>query len=125
MKFDQKIKETEEIDAKLKIVSADITNKKWKFDHKKSILDDPQSATENAFAIIRKEERKSVFSISACLEKKRKLSLSSELTLSCSKTIRRKETMTACMKIGGTVLKKEPVLHGMLDTLNSRLKTLT
>ena len=33
--------------------------------------------------------------------------------------------MTACMKIGGTVLKKEPVLHGMLDTLDSQLKTLT
>ena len=72
----------------------------------------------------RKEDQ--FFSISACLEKKRKLSPSSESTPSRSKTIRRKETMTACMKIhGGTVLKKEPVLHGMLDTLTSQFKTKT
>ena len=34
--------------------------------------------------------------------------------------------MTACMKIhDGTVLKKEPALHGMLDTLTSQFKTKT
>ena len=57
MRFDQKIKEAEEIDAKLKIVSADINNKKQKFDHQKSILDDLQSATDNAFGTIRKVKR--------------------------------------------------------------------
>ena len=32
--------------------------------------------------------------------------------------------MTACMKINGsTVLKKEPVLHGVLDALTSQFKT--
>ena len=95
-------------------------DQKIKFDHKKSILDDLQSATDNTLAKIRKEKRKSVFSISACLGP------SSESTPSHSKTIRRKETMTVCMKIhGGTVLKKEPVLHGMLDTLTSQFKTKT
>lgn len=34
-----------------------------------SILDDLQFARDNASATIRKEKRKSVFSISACLEK--------------------------------------------------------
>ena len=126
MRFDQKIKEAEEIDAKLKIVSADINNKKQKFDHQKSILDDLQSATDNAFGTIRKVKRKSIFSISFCLEKKQKLSPSSKSKPSCSKTRGRKETMTACMKIhGGTVLKKEPVLHGMLDTLTTQFKTKT
>ena len=71
LQFDQKIKEAEDIDKKLKIVSADIIcwhNKKQNFDHKKIILDDFQSAGENNFATIRKENRKLVFSISACLE---------------------------------------------------------
>ena len=32
--------------------------------------------------------------------------------------------MTACMKIHrGTVLKKEPALHGLLDTFSSQFKT--
>ena len=66
--FDHKVKEAEEIDTKLKIVSADINNKNSKFDHKKSILDDLQSAAYNASATIKKE-KKSVFSISAFLEK--------------------------------------------------------
>ena len=73
-------------------------------------------------------KRKSVFSISGCLEKKRKLSPSSESTPSRSKTIKRKKTTTACMKIhGDTVLKKEPVLYGMFDALTNRfkIKTLT
>ena len=111
MRFNQEIKEAEETDTKLKIVSADINNKKWKLDHKKRTLDDLQSATDNASATIRKEKRKSAFSISACVEKKHKFSPSSESTPNCSKTVRRKETMTACIKIhGGTLLKKEPVL---------------
>ena len=56
--------------------------------------------------------------------KKRGLRPSSESTPSCFETTKRKETMTACMKIhGGTVLKKEPILHGTLDTLTSQLKT--
>ena len=38
--YNQKIKEAKEIDAKLKIISADINNKKRRFGHKKSILDD-------------------------------------------------------------------------------------
>ena len=61
LQFDQKIKEAEEIDKKLKIVSADIIcwhNKKQNFEHKKIILDDFQSAGENNFATIRKENRK-------------------------------------------------------------------
>ena len=54
--------------------------------------------------------------------KKRGLRPSSKSTPSCSKTTKRKEIMTACMKIhGGTVLKKEPILHGTLDTLTSQL----
>ena len=36
MRFDQKIKEAEETNAKLKIVSDDINNKKWKFDPQKN-----------------------------------------------------------------------------------------
>ena len=36
MRFDQKIKEAEETNAKLKIVSDDINNKKRKFDRQKN-----------------------------------------------------------------------------------------
>ena len=38
-------------------------------DHKRCILKDIQSETEHAFEAISKEKRKSVLSISACLEK--------------------------------------------------------
>ena len=55
--FNQKVNKAEEIDTKLKIVSADINNKNWKFHHKKSIYNDLQSATDNASATIRKEKK--------------------------------------------------------------------
>ena len=38
--YNHKIKEAKEIDAKLKIISTDINDKKRRFGHKKSILDD-------------------------------------------------------------------------------------
>ena len=91
--------------------------------HKRCILKDIQSETEHAFQAIRKEKRKSVLSISACLEKKRKMKPSRESIPSRSKTIRRKETMHACMKIhAGTApnINKDLVLFGMLDTLTSQ-----
>ena len=124
LEIDQRIKEAEELDARLKLVSADINRKKRKLDHKRCILNDIQSETEHAFQAIRKEKRKSVLSISACLEKKRKMNPSGESIPSRSKSIRRKETMDACMKIhGGTALNKDPVLFGMLDTLTSQFKS--
>ena len=92
-------------------------------DHKRCILKNIHSETDYAAQAIRKEKRKSVLSISACLEKKRKMNPSGESIPSRSKTIRRKETMDACMKIhGGTMLNKDPVLFGMLDTLISQFE---
>ena len=123
LEIDQRIKETEEVDARLKLVSADINRKKRKMDHKRCILKDIQSETEHPFQAIRKEKRKSVLSISACLEKKRKPNPSGESIPSRSKSIRRKETMDACTKIhGDTALNKDPVLFGMPDTLSSQFK---
>ena len=64
------------------------------------------SETEQAFQAIRIEKGKSVLSIFACLEKKRKMNPSGESIPSRSKTIRRKETMDGRMKIrGGTKAK--------------------
>ena len=92
--------------------------------HKRCIRKDIQSETEHAFQANRKEKMKSVLSISACLEKKRKKTPSGESIPSRSKSIRRKEAMDACMKIhGGTALKKDPVMFGMLDTLSSQFKS--
>ena len=99
LEIDQRIKEAEELDARLKLVSADINRKKRKLGHKRCILNDIQFEAEHAFQAIRKEKRKSVRSISACLEKKRKMNPSGEYIPSRSKSIRRKETMDACMKI--------------------------
>ena len=49
---------------------------------------------------------------------------SGESILSRSRTIGRKETMDACMKIhGGTKLNKDPALFGMLYTLTSQFKS--
>ena len=93
-------------------------------DHKRCILRNVQPETDYAAQAIRKEKRKSVLSISACLEKKRKMNPSGESIPIRSKTIRRKETMDACMKIhGGTMFNKDPVLFGMLDTLTSQFKS--
>ena len=123
LEIDQRIKEAEEIDARLKLVSGDINNKKRKLDHKRCILKNIQSETDYASQAIRKEKRKSVLSISACLEKERKMNPSGESVPSRSKTIRRKETMHACMKSHrGTMFKKDPVLFGMLDTLSSQFE---
>ena len=78
LEIDQRIKEAEEIVARLKPVSGDINQKKRKMGHKRCILKDIQSETEHAFQAIRKEKSKSVLSISACLEKKRKMNPSAE-----------------------------------------------
>ena len=87
LETDQRTKEAEEIDARLKLVSTDINRKKRKMDHKRCTLKDIQSETDYGFEAIRKEKRKSVLSISACLEKKRKIDPSGESTPSRSKTI--------------------------------------
>ena len=79
----------------MKLVSADINRKKMKTDHKRCILKNIQSETEYAFQAIRKEKRKSVLSISSCLEKKRKMNPSGESIPGRSKSIRRNETMDA------------------------------
>ena len=57
---DQRIKEAEEANARLKLVSADKNRKKRKIDYRRCILQDIQSETEHAFQAIRKEKRKSV-----------------------------------------------------------------
>ena len=59
-----------------------------------------------------------------CMFRKgRKVNPSGESVPSGSKTIRRKETMDACIKThGGTMLNKDPVLFGMLDTLTSQFE---
>ena len=45
LEIDQRIKEAEELDARLKLVFADINWKKRKLDHKRCILKDIQSET--------------------------------------------------------------------------------
>ena len=93
-------------------------------DHKRCILKDIQSETDYAFQAVRKQKRKSVLPISACLEKKSKMNPSGESIPSRSKTIRRKETMDACIKIhGSTTLNKDQVLFGLLHTLTSQFKS--
>ena len=92
-------------------------------DHKRCILKNIHSETDYAAQAIRKEKRKSVLSISACLEKKRKMNPSGESVPSRLKTVLRKRSKDASMKIhGGTTLNKDPVLFGMLDTETSQFK---
>ena len=52
------MKETEKIDARLKLVSADINRKTRKMDHKRRTLKDIESETEHAFQAIKEEKRK-------------------------------------------------------------------
>ena len=108
LEIDERIKEAEGIDARLKLVSVDINRKIGRMNHKGCILMDIQSEREHAFEATRKEKKKSVLPISACLEKKRKMNPSGESIPSRSKSIRRKGTMDVCMKIhGGTALNKD------------------
>ena len=89
-------------------------------DHKRCILKDIESEKEHAFQAIKEDKRKLVLSISAYLEKKRKMNPSGESKPSRWKWILMKETKDTCIKIhGGTALNKDPVLFGMLDTLTS------
>ena len=55
------MKETEKIDARLKLVSADINRKKRKMDHKRCILKDIPSEIEHAFQAIRKRKESQSF----------------------------------------------------------------
>ena len=54
-------------------------------DNKRCVLKDIQFETEHAFQAIRKEKRKSVLSMSACIEKKMKMNSSGESIPSRSK----------------------------------------
>ena len=65
---------TEEVDANLKIdlnlkYLLTLIIKSEFLTTQESILDDIQSVTDNYFATVRKEKRKSVFAISVCLRK--------------------------------------------------------
>ena len=58
------------------------------------------------------------------LKKKRILNPTNHSTPLRSKLIRRKETFEACSAIhGGSSVKPEPIIEGMLDTLTSKFKT--
>ena len=94
-------------------------------DHKRCILKDIESEIEHAFQAIKEVKRKSVLTISAYLEKKkRKMNPSGESKPSRWKWIRMKETKDTCMKIHGcTALNKDRVLFSMLDTLTSQVKS--
>ena len=92
-------------------------------DHKRRTLKDIESETEHPFQAIKEEKRKSVLSISACIEKKWKMNPSGESIPSRSKSIEMKETKNVCIKThGSTALNEDPVLFGILNMLNSQVK---
>ena len=80
-------------------------------DHKRRTLKDVESETEHPFQAIKEEKRKSV-------------NPSGESMPSRSKSIGMKETKDVCMKThGSTALNENPVLFGILNMLNSQVKS--
>ena len=64
------------------------------------------------------------FKYHLALKKKRILNPTNHSTPLRSKLICRKETFEACSAIhGGSSIKPEPIIEGMLDTLTSKFKT--
>ena len=69
-------------------------------------------------------KRKIAFQLSTCVRKKQKLNPTTTSSSYRSKIVRRKETFDACSVVhGGSSLRADPVIEGMLDTVNSKFRT--
>ena len=116
-------KEFENLKNEVAFLSGEIHLKRRKLLHQKSLLESLESShlkTMNEVSM----KRKFPFNITYGTEKKRKCNPTTKALSSRSKVIRRHETLQACSLIhGGSLLKPEPVIEGMLDTLGSKFKS--
>ena len=116
--------ELQDISREISYFSGEINKKRRKLLHQKSLLQDLNSSIQTVGVDIKSCKRKNVFQISSCIKKKRILNPTNHSTPLHSKLICRKETFEACSAIhGGSSIKPEPIIEGMLDTLTSKFKT--
>ena len=120
-----KMKEQLTIDVQNK--QREIKNVSRKLAHKISTFNDLTSKVKNVNSSLTKLETSSCsensFTISKRKKQQRKKKPTNRLLSHTSKVVRRSETFQACSEIHGASIENvEPLVHGMIDTLTSKVK---
>ena len=108
----------------IKHKSNEVSIKRRKLKHQAELLESFDASTILCQSRISDRKRKIAFQLSTCVRKKQKLNPTTTSSSYRSKIVRRKETSDACSVVhGGSSLRADPVIEGMLDTVNSKFRT--
>ena len=119
-----KQKEYNQFGNNIKYQSNKISIKRKKLQHQAKLLESFDASTMLCQSSIADRKRKIAFQLSTCVLKIRKLNPKTKSSYYRSKIVCQKETFDACSVIhGGSPRRPDPVIEGMIDTLNSKFRT--
>ena len=119
-----KQKEYNQFGNNIKYQSNKISIKRKKLIHQAKLLKSFDASTMLCHFSIADRKRKIAFQLSTCVLKILKLNPKTKSSYYRPKIVRQKETFDACSVIhGGSPRRPDPVIEGMIDTLNSKFRT--
>ena len=117
--------ELQDISREISYFSGEINKKRWKLLHQKSLLKNLNSSVKTVGVDIKSCKRKNMLKTSSCVQKNETNNKPNKpLNSTAVKINSQKRNLEACSAIhGGSSVKPEPIIEGVLDTLTSKFKT--